>query len=97
MIPTQTIIPTGLQKELDQRIAAANGNVASVRKELQKELHTLEAQQTGSSTSQTAQVQIALTLAEIRYLDFLTNTAHADMPKPSLWQRLGSMFAHKDA
>jgi len=97
MMPTQTIIPEGLQKELDQRIAAANGNVSSVRKELQKELHSLEAQQTDDSTAQVTQVQVALTLAEIRYLDFLTNTAYADMPKPSFWQKIGSMFAHKDA
>ena len=97
MMPTQTIIPAGLQKDLDQRIAAANGNVSSVRKELQKELHGLEAQQTDASTAQITQVQIALTLAEIRYLDSLTTTAHADMPKPSFWQRVGSMFAHKDA
>jgi len=97
MMPTQTIIPAGLQKELDQRIAAANGNVSSVRQELQKELHSLEAQPTDDSTAQMTQVQIALTLAEIHYLDFIANTAHADMPKLSFWQRIGSMFAHKDA
>jgi hypothetical protein len=97
MVPTQNIISEGLQKELDQRIAAANGKVSSVRQELQKELHALEAQQGNSDGSQTTQVQVALILAEIRYLDSLTNAADAEAPKLSLWQRLGSMFAHKEA
>lgn len=97
MVPTQNIIPAGLQEELDQRIAAANGDVSSVRKELQKELHSLEVQQTTSDNSQAKQVQVALTLAEIRYLDSLINSTQDEMPKPSFWQRVGSVFARKEA
>jgi|SRR4051812_29981926 len=97
MVPTQTIIPSGLQKDLDQRVAAAGGKVATVRQELQKELHGVEMQQNASAKPQDVQVQIALLLAQIRYLDSLTSAAHDEAPKQNLWQRIGSMFAHKDA
>jgi len=97
MVTTQTIIPTGLQKDLDQRIAAAGGSIATVRQELQKELHGVETQQNVSSQPQDTQVQVALLLAQIRYLDSLTTAAHEHAPKQGLWQRIGSIFAHKDA
>jgi hypothetical protein len=99
MIGGQEYISEGLQKELDQRIKAAGGNIPAVRAELQKELHALEAKQGESDGSSASQVQVALILAEMRYLDALAQAGSGGKPKhsPNLWQRMSSLFDKKSA
>jgi hypothetical protein len=98
MMPKQDFISEGLQKDLDKRIATANGDISAVRRELQNELHALENQQRASGKPQDSQVQVALLLDKIRYLESLAATAHQaqDHTAPNLWQRIGAIFSHKE-
>lgn len=64
-----------LQKELDERVAAAGGDILAVRHELEEELHALEAQQDASDTPQAFQTNVALVLGEIEYLDMKLHAA----------------------
>ncbi len=63
------IVSPALQKELDQKIADAGGDIQAVRHELEDQLHELEKQQEASDDPESFRPHIALLLAEIEYLD----------------------------
>ena len=79
-----------LQKELDDRVAAAGGDILAVRHELEEELHKLEAQQDASDNPQAFQTQIALILGEITYLDHKLQKAQQPVVEkhPGLVERI---------
>jgi hypothetical protein len=73
------IVSPAMQKELDERIAAAGGDIQAVRHELEDELHRLEAEQAEAENPAPLQTQIALVLAEIEYLDVKAKEAGAEL------------------
>lgn len=71
----QQFIPEGMQKEVDRRIQAAQGNLDTVRQELEQQLKGLGAQQ-AAQTAQSSEAggtlgEIALLRGELLYLDSL--------------------------
>ena len=71
----QQFIPEGMQKEVDRRIQAARGNLATVRQELEQQLKGLGAQQ-AAQTARSSEAggtlgEIALLRGELLYLDSL--------------------------
>lgn len=84
-----------LQKELDDRVAAAGGDILAVRHELEEELHTLEAQQDASDTPQAFQGKVALVLGEIEYLDLKLHEAQQPVAEkhPGLVEQLRDFLA----
>jgi hypothetical protein len=71
----QQFIPEGMQKEVDRRIQAARGNLATVRQELEQQLKGLGAQQ-AAQTAQSSEAggtlgEIALLRGELLYIDSL--------------------------
>lgn len=60
----QEIVSPAMAVDLDARVKQAGGNIVTVRQEIEDQLHALEAQEESVD-----QVQIALLLAEIEYLD----------------------------
>lgn len=61
---SQEIVSPAMADELDARVQQAGGDIAAVRHEVEDRLHTMETQEESAD-----QVQIALLLAEIEYLD----------------------------
>jgi hypothetical protein len=76
-----------LQKELDERIAQS-GDMHAVRQELEEKLHDLETRK--EKEGGTVQVEIALVLEEIKYLDQkLQDAGRAVVTKrPGLMERV---------
>ena len=64
-----TIISPTLAKGIDERIAAAGGNIATVRHEFEDELHGYEQNPDAQSDPTEQRLHIALLLSEIEYLD----------------------------
>ncbi|MCB0156607.1 MAG: hypothetical protein KDD83_00625, partial [Caldilineaceae bacterium] len=58
------IVSPAMADELDARVKQAGGDIAAVRHEVEDKLHAMEAQEEPAD-----QVQVALLLAEIEYLD----------------------------
>lgn len=60
----QEIVSPAMAAELDARVAQAGNDIAAVRHEIEDKLHAMETQEESAD-----QVQIALLLADIEYLD----------------------------
>ena len=77
----QQFIPDGMRRELDQRIEAAKGNIATVRQELEKQLKLLGAQQATqtaqSPEAQTTNGEISMLRGELLYLDSVASRQQA--------------------
>lgn len=95
MFPDEGPISPLLQKELDDRVAAASGDILAVRHELEEELHQLEAQQSASDTPQALQPDVALVLGEIEYLDQKLHEAQQPIVEkhPGLVERVRDLLA----
>ena len=64
-----TIVSPTLAKGIDERIAAAGGDIATVRHELEDELHVYEQNPDAQSDPTQQRLHIAMLLSEIEYLD----------------------------
>lgn len=82
----QSFIPVRLQEDLDARIAAANGDVKQVRREVEAEINVAVAHATPDHIDN----MVPLLRGELLYLDSLIHATDEAQTqhKPGFWQRL---------
>ncbi len=73
---THEAVSSAMAAELDARVEQADGDIAVVRHELEDKLRAMEV-----DDQQVDQVQIALLLAEISYLDEMARQMKQDVPE----------------
>lgn len=81
------IVSPAMAKDLDGRVEQANGDISTVRHQLEDELHELE-------QNNAERVQIALVLAQIEYLDAKAEQANQPVEEKheGLMDRIRRMF-----
>lgn len=81
------IVSPAMAKDLDGRVEQANGDIRTVRHQLEDELHELE-------QNNAERVQIALVLAQIEYLDAKAEQANQPVEEKheGLMDRIRRMF-----
>ena len=87
------IVSPAMADELDARVEQAGGDIAAVRHEVEDKLHAMEAQEEPAD-----QVQVALLLAEIEYLDAKAEEAQQSVQEKhvGLMDRIRHMFGGQD-
>ncbi len=87
-----------LQTELDERVQAANGDITAVEHELEEELRQLEENASMSVSKGHVRQDIALVLAELKYLDQeLESESHvAGAEHRGFMSRMRHAFGSKD-
>jgi hypothetical protein len=90
---THESVSPAMGAELDARIEAAGGDIAAVRHELEDQLHALEEEDQLKD-----QVQIALLLGEISYLDEKAEELQQPVPEKhvGLIDRIRSLFGSQE-
>ncbi|MCB0073886.1 MAG: hypothetical protein KDE20_20605 [Caldilineaceae bacterium] len=85
----QQMVSPAMAADLDARVKQAGGDIAAVRHEVEDKLHAMEAQEEPAD-----QVQIALLLGEIDYLDAKAEAAQQSVQEKhvGLMDRIRHMF-----
>jgi FtsZ-binding cell division protein ZapB len=86
---THEAVSQAMAAELDARIEKANDDIAAVRHEIEDQLHAME-----SNGQLDDQVQIALMLGQISYLDEKAEERNQSLPEKhiGLMERIRNLF-----